>query len=194
VRLVPECRTGHYNLCRDVVSSLRHRSMRSRPLCDDPRGFRVCLPDHVSDDAGALCEPLSVGLWACRKRDNCRGACRDRGAGPIGASVTLVLWRPGDRGHRQRSGARAAGALTKIGATSVVDTSSSSLVNRRSTRTCSSTARVRRPPSSTASGACAQPALPCSSECARPRGALAISAVQSREIASPVRSVTRTPT
>ncbi len=81
------------------------------------------LPDHVSDDAGALLEPLSVGIWSTWKAHIAVG---DRvlvtGAGPIGLVVAAV--------------ARAAGAqevvvtdtqavrlpsATKMGATAVVD-------------------------------------------------------------------------
>jgi L-iditol 2-dehydrogenase len=47
--------------------------------------FAFALPDHVSDEAGALMEPLSVGVWACQKAGVSAG---DRvlvtGAGPIG--------------------------------------------------------------------------------------------------------------
>jgi L-iditol 2-dehydrogenase len=48
-------------------------------------GFAFALPDGMSDDVGALMEPLSVGIWACRKAGVTAG---DRvlvtGAGPIG--------------------------------------------------------------------------------------------------------------
>jgi L-iditol 2-dehydrogenase len=47
--------------------------------------FAFALPDSVSDEAGALMEPLSVGVWACQKANVSAG---DRvlvtGAGPIG--------------------------------------------------------------------------------------------------------------
>jgi L-iditol 2-dehydrogenase len=47
--------------------------------------FAFALPASVSDEAGALMEPLSVGVWACRKAGVSPG---DRvlvtGAGPIG--------------------------------------------------------------------------------------------------------------
>lgn len=48
------------------------------------------LPDHVSLEEGALLEPLSVGVHACRRANVCLGStvliC---GAGPIGL-VTLL--------------------------------------------------------------------------------------------------------
>lgn len=125
-----ECRTGHYNLCRDVVffatPPVNGTLARYVTTHED---FAFALPDSVSDDAGALCEPLSVGLWACRKAEVGIGTrLAIAGAGPIGAAVTVV--------------ARAAGAaevivsdpvaarrsrLLDIGATAVVDPMSSSL-------------------------------------------------------------------
>ena len=92
-----ECRTGHYNLCRDVVffatPPVDGALARYVTIHED---FAFALPDHVSDDAGALCEPLSVGLWACRKAGITVGArVAIAGAGPIGASVTLVALAAG---------------------------------------------------------------------------------------------------
>jgi L-iditol 2-dehydrogenase len=47
--------------------------------------FAFALPDALSDEAGALMEPLSVGVWACQKANVSAG---DRvlitGTGPIG--------------------------------------------------------------------------------------------------------------
>ena len=127
-----ECRTGHYNLCRDVVffatPPVDGALARYVTIHED---FAFALPDHVSDDAGALCEPLSVGLWACRKAGITVGRARRHRRAP-GRSVPQSpssLWPP----ERPRSSssdpvpARRA-RLTKIGATSVVDTSTSSLV------------------------------------------------------------------
>jgi L-iditol 2-dehydrogenase len=81
-----ECRAGRYNLCRDV------RFFATPPIdgafanfVGIHEDFAFTLPDEVSDDAGALMEPLSVGIWACRKAGVTAG---DRvlitGAGPIG--------------------------------------------------------------------------------------------------------------
>jgi L-iditol 2-dehydrogenase len=81
-----ECRAGRYNLCPDVV-------FFATPPVDGAfadyvaihEDFAFALPDSVSDDAGALMEPLSVAIWACRKAGVSGG---DRvlvtGAGPIG--------------------------------------------------------------------------------------------------------------
>jgi L-iditol 2-dehydrogenase len=81
-----ECRAGRYNLCRDV------RFFATPPIdgafanyVTIHEDFAFALPDSVSDEAGALMEPLSVGIWACRKAAVGPG---DRvlvtGAGPIG--------------------------------------------------------------------------------------------------------------
>jgi L-iditol 2-dehydrogenase len=87
-----ECRTGRYNLCPDVV-------FFGTPPIDGAfadhvtihEDFAFTLPDAMSDDAGALMEPLSVGIWACRKGGVTAG---DRvlvtGAGPIGLLAMQV--------------------------------------------------------------------------------------------------------
>jgi len=87
-----ECRAGRYNLCPDVV-------FFATPPIDGVfanyatihEDFAFALPDAVSDDAGALMEPLSVGIWACHKAGVSAG---DRvlvtGAGPIGLLAMQV--------------------------------------------------------------------------------------------------------
>jgi L-iditol 2-dehydrogenase len=48
-------------------------------------GFAYPVPDSLSDDAAALVEPLSVGVWACRKARVGPGSrVLVAGAGPIG--------------------------------------------------------------------------------------------------------------
>jgi L-iditol 2-dehydrogenase len=87
-----ECRAGRYNLCADV------RFFATPPIDGAfanfvaiHEDFAFTLPDGVSDDAGALMEPLSVGIWACRKAGVTAG---DRvlvtGAGPIGLLAMQV--------------------------------------------------------------------------------------------------------
>ena len=87
-----ECRAGRYNLCPDVV-------FLATPPVDGAftnhlaihEDFAFTLPDGMSDEAGALMEPLSVGIWACRKAGVSAG---DRvlvtGAGPIGLLAMQV--------------------------------------------------------------------------------------------------------
>lgn len=87
-----QCRTGHYNLCPNV------RFFGTPPIdgaftnyVTVPDGFAYTLPDQMSDEEGALIEPLSVGLWACRKAQ-LRGADHVliTGAGPIGMLALKV--------------------------------------------------------------------------------------------------------
>jgi len=87
-----QCRAGRYNLCPDVV-------FFATPPVDGAftnhvvihEDFAFALPDELSDDVGALMEPLSVGIWACRKAGVRAG---DRvlvtGAGPIGLLAMQV--------------------------------------------------------------------------------------------------------
>jgi L-iditol 2-dehydrogenase len=81
-----ECRAGRYNLCLDV------RFFATPPIdgafanyVTIHEDFAFALPDSVSDEAGALMEPLSVGIWACRKAGVSAGDhVLVTGAGPIG--------------------------------------------------------------------------------------------------------------
>ncbi len=81
-----QCRAGRYNLCPEV------RFLATPPVdgafCNHVtihQDFAFALPDQVSDDAGALIEPLSVGIWACRKAHLQGGEhVLVTGAGPIG--------------------------------------------------------------------------------------------------------------
>lgn len=87
-----QCRAGRYNLCPDV-------QFFATPPVDGtfceyvvlPRAFAHPVPDHVSFDAAALVEPLSVGVWACRKAQVQVGTrVLVTGAGPIGVMAALV--------------------------------------------------------------------------------------------------------
>lgn len=87
-----ECRAGRYNLCPNV------RFFATPPIDGAFRNyvtihedFAFVLPDDLSDEVGALMEPLSVGIWACWKANVTAG---DRvlvtGAGPIGLLAMQV--------------------------------------------------------------------------------------------------------
>jgi L-iditol 2-dehydrogenase len=87
-----ECRTGRYNLCPDVA-------FFATPPVDGAfadfvtihEDFAFALPDGMSDDVGALMEPLSVGIWACRKAGVTAGDhVLVTGAGPIGLLAMQV--------------------------------------------------------------------------------------------------------
>jgi L-iditol 2-dehydrogenase len=87
-----QCRQGSYNLCPDVVffatppvdgSLARYVAVHE--------AFAHPVPDSVSDDAAALIEPLSVGLWANRKAGTGIGSrVLITGAGPIGVVCALT--------------------------------------------------------------------------------------------------------
>ena len=81
-----ECQAGRYNLCPDVeffATPPIHGAFAEYVVLAAHRAHPV--PDHVSDEAAALIEPLSVAIWAAHKANIEPG---DRvlvtGAGPVG--------------------------------------------------------------------------------------------------------------
>jgi L-iditol 2-dehydrogenase len=88
-----ETRRGHYNLCPHM------RFFATPPidgaLCDYVTigaAFAHPVPTSMSDDAAALCEPLSVGIAAVRKAGVDGGSrVLITGAGPIGIVVAQVV-------------------------------------------------------------------------------------------------------
>lgn len=95
-----ECREGRYNLCRDVrfyaTPPVDGAFARYVAIHED---YAFPLPDELSDDAGALLEPLSVGIWACRK-------------GGVGLGSHVLVTGAGPIGNLCMQAARAAGATT----------------------------------------------------------------------------------
>lgn len=87
------CKKGRYNLCSDAKitgfppthGSLCRYFVHSAVSC-------YKLPDHVSTEEGALLEPLSVGIHACRRAGVKLGSkvliC---GAGPLGLLTMLAV-------------------------------------------------------------------------------------------------------
>jgi len=81
-----QCLAGRYNLCPDM------RFFATPPIDGAfaehvvvHAAFAHPVPDSMSDDAAALLEPLSVGVWACRKGGVTAGTrVLITGAGPIG--------------------------------------------------------------------------------------------------------------
>jgi L-iditol 2-dehydrogenase len=91
-----QCLAGRYNLCEGM------RFFATPPvdgafaeLVTVHEQFAHPVPDELSDDAAALLEPLSVGLWACRKgRVTAGSRVLVTGAGPVGllaAQAALAL-------------------------------------------------------------------------------------------------------
>jgi L-iditol 2-dehydrogenase len=87
-----QCRRGNYNLCPNVV-------FFATPPVDGTlaryvavhEAFAHPVPDSMSDDAAALIEPLSVGLWANRRAGTGIGSrVLVTGAGPIGVLCGLT--------------------------------------------------------------------------------------------------------
>eukprot|EP01129_Flabellula_baltica_P000182 TRINITY_DN1022_c0_g1_i2.p1 TRINITY_DN1022_c0_g1~~TRINITY_DN1022_c0_g1_i2.p1 ORF type:complete len:278 (+),score=42.67 TRINITY_DN1022_c0_g1_i2:71-835(+) len=107
-RFCKQCRGGTYNLCPDV------QFLATPPvdgsLCqyiEHAADFCYKMPDHMSFEEGALLEPLSVGVHACKRGGVKAGShVLITGAGPIGLVCLLA--------------ARASGA-TKIVVTDVMD-------------------------------------------------------------------------
>ncbi|WP_453985851.1 NAD(P)-dependent alcohol dehydrogenase [Brevibacterium casei] len=89
-RICAQCSAGRYNLCP-------HMEFYATPPVDGAfqeyvtiqAPFAHPVADEVSDDVAALLEPLSVGIWACRKAEIVPGArVLIAGAGPIGVITT----------------------------------------------------------------------------------------------------------
>jgi L-iditol 2-dehydrogenase len=87
-----QCRAGRYNLCPDVqffATPPIHGAFATYVVINEQ--YAYALPDNISDDAGALLEPLSVGIWANRKAGTTVGSrVLVTGAGPIGILAALV--------------------------------------------------------------------------------------------------------
>lgn len=89
-----QCLAGRYNLCPGM------RFFATPPVDGAFAEYVVVhaafahpVPDTISDDAAALLEPLSVGIWSCRKGGVGPGSrVLITGAGPIGlVSVQAAL-------------------------------------------------------------------------------------------------------
>jgi len=93
----PQCLAGRYNLCRAM------RFFATPPvdgafaeLVAVHAAFAHPVPDGVSENAAALLEPLSVGIWACRKgRVTAGSRVLITGAGPIGLVCLQVALAAG---------------------------------------------------------------------------------------------------
>jgi L-iditol 2-dehydrogenase len=92
-----QCRAGRYNLCPDMrffaTPPVDGTLTRYVTLSED---YAHPLPPELSDDAGAMIEPLSVAIWANRKAGTAPGgAVLVTGAGPIGVLCALVAQASG---------------------------------------------------------------------------------------------------
>jgi len=85
-RRCPHCKRGDYHLCDSVtfMATPPHDGAFTDYVAW-PADFAFELPETVSTREGALCEPLSVGIHACRRGDVGTGdSVLVTGAGPIG--------------------------------------------------------------------------------------------------------------
>jgi L-iditol 2-dehydrogenase len=116
-----QCRSGRYNLCPDVrfFATPPVDGAFTRYLTID-EDFAHPVPDALSDEAAALIEPLSVGMWATRRTGVGPGDdVLVTGAGPVGllsvaaarlagaATITVTDVNPHRLAHAPRYGATA---------------------------------------------------------------------------------------
>lgn len=88
-RSCSQCLTGRYNLCPAMrfLATPPHDGAFAEYVVM-PAAFVHPVPDTVSDDAAGLLEPLSVGIWACRRAGVTVGSrVLVTGAGPIGLAT-----------------------------------------------------------------------------------------------------------
>ncbi|GLT36015.1 hypothetical protein SLA2020_104200 [Shorea laevis] len=86
------CKEGRYNLCPDVkffATPPVHGSLANQVV--HPANLCFKLPDNMTLEEGAMCEPLSVGVYACRRVNvGLYTNVLIMGAGPIGLVVMLA--------------------------------------------------------------------------------------------------------
>lgn len=97
-RRCAHCKRGDYHLCEDVtfMATPPHDGAFTEYV-SWPADFAYKLPENVSMAEGALCEPLSVGIHACRR-------------GEVGTGDTVLITGAGPIGLLMLETARAAGA------------------------------------------------------------------------------------
>eukprot|EP00397_Hematodinium_sp_SG-2012_P040997 GEMP01045056.1.p1 GENE.GEMP01045056.1~~GEMP01045056.1.p1 ORF type:complete len:307 (+),score=51.17 GEMP01045056.1:212-1132(+) len=88
-----QCRTGKYNLCPDI------RFFATPPIDGSMARYiahpgKLCfkIPDSLTLEHGAMCEPLSVGVYACEQKAKVTAGSSVVifGAGPIGTLCAMV--------------------------------------------------------------------------------------------------------
>jgi L-iditol 2-dehydrogenase len=81
-----DCMAGRYHLCPDLefLATPPYDGALVQYLAIDERNLFV-MPDSMSYEEGAMCEPLSVGIWACHRANLEAGDdVLVTGAGPVG--------------------------------------------------------------------------------------------------------------
>ncbi|XP_011704210.1 PREDICTED: sorbitol dehydrogenase-like [Wasmannia auropunctata] len=91
-RMCTDCKEGRYNLCKDIVFCATppvHGSLRR--FYKHAADFCFKLSNHMSLEEGALLEPLSVAVHACKRGGiGIESTVLILGAGPIGLVTLLV--------------------------------------------------------------------------------------------------------
>jgi L-iditol 2-dehydrogenase len=81
-----ECMAGRYHLCPDLVflATPPYDGALMQLMAIDARNLYP-LPENMSYEEGALLEPLSVGIWGCKRANLAAGDdVLVTGAGPVG--------------------------------------------------------------------------------------------------------------
>jgi len=81
-----DCMAGRYHLCPDLefLATPPYDGALVQYLAIDERNL-FPIPDSMSYEEGAMCEPLSVGIWACERAGLRPGdEVLVTGAGPVG--------------------------------------------------------------------------------------------------------------
>ena len=101
-RRCAHCKRGEYHLCESVtfMATPPHDGAFAEYVTW-PADFVYPLPENVSLREGALCEPLSVGIHACRRGD-------------VGTGDTVLITGAGTIGLLTMEAARAAGATNVL--------------------------------------------------------------------------------
>jgi L-iditol 2-dehydrogenase len=91
-RMCCSCKEGRYNICDEMkffATPPVHGSLAQYVV--HPADFCYKLPGNMSLEEGAMCEPVSVAIHACRRAGVTVGDCvAVLGAGPIGLVTLLV--------------------------------------------------------------------------------------------------------
>ena len=81
-----DCMAGRYHLCPDLefLATPPYDGALVQYLAIDERNL-FAMPDSMTFEEGAMCEPLSVGIWACERANLHPGDdVLVTGAGPVG--------------------------------------------------------------------------------------------------------------
>ncbi len=121
-RRCDHCKRGDYHLCESVtfMATPPHDGAFAEYVAW-PADFAYRLPESVTTREGALCEPLSVGIHACRRGD-------------VGVGDMVLITGAGPIGLLTMEAARAAGA-TDILMTDIVESKLSFAAERGADRT-----------------------------------------------------------